>query len=200
MPIEIYRVTPEGQSGEEIAWLCDNQWLLWVQVDALSKWLQEAGAALQPGKYVADIGFCWRRSASAGGPVLAPEVMRRMADLGMSLFLSEYSGFAHESKTEESGASPNQTELHKLAERVNSKESFLEFVAALRADWEASRAAEQVSPSSPYGPAARGWENPYLGYFLEAMQSWTEDMEERVPAAASWRTFADMLYAAKIYE
>jgi hypothetical protein len=87
-----------------------------------------------------------------------------------------------------------------MIERVDSKESFLEFVAALRTDWAASRAAEQTSPSSPYGPAARGWENVELGGFLEAMQAWTEDMDERVPAAPSWRTFADMLYAAKIYE
>ena len=74
-----------------------------------------------------------------------------------------------------------------MVERVDSKESFLEFVAALRADWE-SRASEPE------------WENPNLGRFLEAMQAWTEDQGERVPASASWRTFADMLYAAKIYE
>ena len=60
-----------------------------------------------------------------------------------------------------------------MIERVNSKESFLEFVAALRADLEASRAEEQTAPSSPYSPAARGWENPDLGRFLEAMQAWT---------------------------
>jgi hypothetical protein len=91
-------------------------------------------------------------------------------------------------------------ELHALVERVDSKESFLEFVAALRGDWEAARAAEQARRSSPYGPDAGGWENPELGQFLEAMQAWTEDMGDRVPASASWRTFANMLYAAKIYE
>ena len=74
-----------------------------------------------------------------------------------------------------------------MVERVDSKESFLEFVAALRADWEArSREPE--------------WENPDLGRFLEAMHAWAEDMDERVPTAPSWRIFADMLYAAKIYE
>ena len=91
-------------------------------------------------------------------------------------------------------------ELHEMIKRVDSKESFLEFVEALRADWAASRVEEQASPSSPYSPDARGWENPDLGRFLEAMQAWTEDMGERVPAAASWRTFAEMLCAAKIYE
>jgi len=87
-----------------------------------------------------------------------------------------------------------------MVERVDSKESFLEFVVALSADLEASRVAEQVSPSSPFGPAARGWENPDLGRFLDAMVAWTDDMGERVPTAASWRTFAEMLCAAKVYE
>jgi len=91
-------------------------------------------------------------------------------------------------------------ELHELAHRVDSKETFLEFVAALRADWEASRAEESAYPSSPYSADARGWENPDLGRFLEAMQAWTEDMSARVAAQPSWRTFADMLMAAKIYE
>jgi hypothetical protein len=91
-------------------------------------------------------------------------------------------------------------ELHEMIDRVDSKESFLEFVAALRSDLEASRAEEQVRPSSPYGPDARGWENPDLAHFLEAMRAWTEDMGDRVPASPSWRTFAEMLVAAKIYE
>ena len=91
-------------------------------------------------------------------------------------------------------------ELHELAQRVDSKETFLEFVAALRADWKASRVEEGAHPSSHYSPAARGWENPDLGRFLEAMQAWTEDMGERIAPQPSWRTFADMLMAAKIYE
>jgi hypothetical protein len=78
-------------------------------------------------------------------------------------------------------------ELHEMIERVDSKESFLAFVAALRADWELH--ADQSE-----------WENPDLGRFLDAMQAWTTDMGERVPAAPSWRTFAEMLIAAKIYE
>jgi len=78
-------------------------------------------------------------------------------------------------------------ELHKLVERVDSKETFLEFVTALRTDL-----AAHNSESS--------WENPDLKRFLEAMHRWSEDMGERVPASPSWRTFADMLYAARIYE
>ena len=74
-----------------------------------------------------------------------------------------------------------------MVKRVDSKESFLEFLTALRVDW----GARQSQPD---------WENPDLVLFLEAMHAWIEDMGERVPASASWRTFADMLYAAKIYE
>lgn len=91
-------------------------------------------------------------------------------------------------------------ELYELAHRVDSKETFLEFVAALRADWEASRVEASAQPSAPYGPSAREWENPDLGRFLEAMQAWTEDMGERVPPQPTWRTFADILMAAKTYE
>ena len=91
-------------------------------------------------------------------------------------------------------------ELHELAHRVDSKETFLEFVAALRYDWEVSRAEENVQPTSPYCPNRREWENPDLGRYLEAMQAWTEDMGEKVPPQPSWRTSADMLLGAKIYE
>lgn len=91
-------------------------------------------------------------------------------------------------------------ELHELAHRVDSKETFLEFVAGLRTDWEASRAEESAQPTSPYGPSACEWENPDLGCFLDAMHAWTEDMGDRVAPQPSWRTFADMLMAAKIYE
>ena len=96
MPVNIYRVTPEDQDSEEIAWLCDGEWLLWAQIEALSTWLAESSSTLQPGEYVADIGFGWRRDASAGGPVLEPAAMRRMAELGMSLYLSEYGYFTDE--------------------------------------------------------------------------------------------------------
>lgn len=90
--------------------------------------------------------------------------------------------------------------LHEKADRVDSKETFLEFVAALRADWEASRTKESAQPSSLFSPDSGGWENPDLGRFLVAMHAWTEDMGDRVPSEASWRTFANILMAAKIYE
>ena len=89
---------------------------------------------------------------------------------------------------------------HELIERVNSRDSFLEFVSALRADLLASHAQEAATPSSPYGPNALDWENPSLDRYLEALRAWTDDMGDRITEPPSWRTFADMLYAAKTYE
>jgi len=90
MPVSIYRVAPEGQKNEDIAWLCDDNWRLPDQAEALEKWLAENCATLRPDEYVADIGFTPREDASGGGAALSPRMMRVMADLGMSLFLSEY--------------------------------------------------------------------------------------------------------------
>ncbi|QDV34140.1 hypothetical protein [Tautonia plasticadhaerens] len=90
MPVNIYRVTPEGQKNEPIAWLCDDDWRLLEQSEELEAWLAEQGPTLKPAHYVADIGFAPRRDAMGGGAALSPELMRMMADLGMYLFLSEY--------------------------------------------------------------------------------------------------------------
>jgi len=98
MPVAIYRVTPKGQKNERVAWLCDQQWELCPQAEALERWLEQTGQSLPPAEYIADVGFKWRRDASAGGAALPPAMLRRMADIGMSLFLSEYGGFTDESE------------------------------------------------------------------------------------------------------
>ena len=92
MPVSVYRITPESQKNERIAWLCDDNWRLPDQAEALEAWLMENRATLKPGDYVADIGFTLRKDASGGGAAISPEIMRTMADIGMSLFLSEYPG------------------------------------------------------------------------------------------------------------
>ena len=104
MPVNIYRAMPQGQKDEQIALLCEDEWFLSPQIAALREWLETSEAALPVADYVADVGFCWRRDAGSGGPVLAPTAMRRMADIGMSLFLSEYSGFADDDATEDGKA------------------------------------------------------------------------------------------------
>jgi len=51
------------------------------------------------------------------------------------------------------------------------------------------------------------WENPDLRNFLEAMMTWVEDMDgyyqnigEAVPEQPSWKTMAQILLAARVYE
>jgi hypothetical protein len=51
------------------------------------------------------------------------------------------------------------------------------------------------------------WANDDLGRFLEAMSAWIDDMDgyyrnrgEAVPAQPEWRTLAEILAAAKVYE
>jgi hypothetical protein len=92
MPINIYRDdTPERDT---IALLCNEDWELSSQVETLILWLESNGNSLPSGSYIADIGFRWRRDAGGGGAALPPKAMKRMADIGMWLFLSEYSGFS----------------------------------------------------------------------------------------------------------
>jgi len=91
MPINIYR---NDDSPERVAWLCDDNWRLPDQAEALEAWLMEMRNMLKPGGYIADIGFSPREDASGGGAALSPEMMRTMADLGITLFLSEYPGSA----------------------------------------------------------------------------------------------------------
>ena len=118
MPVNIYRVLPEGQKNESVAWLCDNEWRLTPQSEALTEWLRTDGSKLRPARYVANIGFSWRRDAMSGGPAFSPETLRQMADLGMSLFISEYQGFADEVGKKVSGSAlPPDTSLERTPER-----------------------------------------------------------------------------------
>ena len=83
-------------------------------------------------------------------------------------------------------------ELHQQAASVCNKESLAEFVAALRRDLE-------KNPSQ--------WENVTLNQFLVAMESWIGDMDQyykntgqEPPCNPTWKTFADILCASRIYE
>lgn len=87
MPVKIYA---DDKSKTEVAWLCDDDWNLSAQVSALGAWLQRNRATIPQGHYIADIGFSVSVDAAGGGAAISPEMMRCMADLGISLFLSEY--------------------------------------------------------------------------------------------------------------
>jgi hypothetical protein len=75
---------------------------------------------------------------------------------------------------------------------IQSREDFIAFVRSLSKDF-------RDHPQS--------WENDNLERFLEALGAWVEDMDgyyrkqgKPVPQQLDWKTFADMLMAAKMYE
>ena len=88
MPIKI--ASDADGTSTEVAWLCDDDWRLPSQISALEGWLGGDGARLPKGTYTADIGFAPRPDAGGGGGAITLEMMRRMTELGMTLYLSEY--------------------------------------------------------------------------------------------------------------
>ena len=93
--------------------------------------------------------------------------------------------------------------LEKL-ENVTDRNTFLEFVKALIEDWEADKAEIiQKKKQNIYDPIWNNseWQNGSIGQFLEASSAWAEAIkEERMPENPTWRTFAEFLYAGKVYE
>lgn len=94
MPIHIYRL---DERRTPIASICTETWRLPEQIDALQKWVNRKRKKESLG-CVADIGFCWRKDAGGGGSCLTPEAMKKMADYGITVFLSEYPGYAEAEK------------------------------------------------------------------------------------------------------
>jgi hypothetical protein len=90
MPENIYLVTPEGQENERIPWLCEGNWQIPDQTEALKAWSSEHRATLTPDDDIADMGFTLRGDACGGGAAIPPDMMGAMADHARSLFLSEY--------------------------------------------------------------------------------------------------------------
>jgi hypothetical protein len=83
-------------------------------------------------------------------------------------------------------------ELRKMALAVASRNDLASFVVALKSDLEAHQDK---------------WENPTLDRFLDAMESWIESMDgyyrnrgQEIPQEPTWRTFAEILCASRIYE
>jgi len=86
MPINIYN----NDNSERLEWLCDGDWELPSQIEALEVWLSKNQKVVQPGNYVADIGFDIRKDACGGGAILSTQSMASMVAIGMELYLSEY--------------------------------------------------------------------------------------------------------------
>jgi hypothetical protein len=79
-------------------------------------------------------------------------------------------------------------DLNDLLEKVNSRQSFLNFVAALRDDKIDEEQKEKIKKSSPYGPGANGWENGTIEMFLDAVHSFGQD-SSHVTEHPDWKTF-----------
>lgn len=90
-------------------------------------------------------------------------------------------------------------ELYKLLEAVNSKQTFLQFLDALKEDRIDETEKEKINKSNPYGPGANGWQNLTIEDFLDAMHSFGEDSKE-IKEEPDWKAFALLLYAGKMYE
>jgi hypothetical protein len=89
--------------------------------------------------------------------------------------------------------------LDEMVNRVNSKESFLQFVRALADDAAAADKEEKYSLDGKLNLSPRGWENGTIANFLDAMEAWTRD-GSHIPEAASWRSLAQILHSGKFYE
>lgn len=89
--------------------------------------------------------------------------------------------------------------LNELLEKVNSKETFFQFVKALKEDKIEEDEKESKKPSSPYETGVNGWENGTISSFLDAVESYGED-SKLIKEESSWKNFALLLYAGKFYE
>ena len=82
--------------------------------------------------------------------------------------------------------------LHEQVEVIKTREDLVQFMTSM-----SRRLAE----------APEEWTNKDLASFLEAMAAWTADMDgyyqnrgETPPEQPSWKTLADILMAATMYE
>ena len=77
-------------------------------------------------------------------------------------------------------------------EKIRTRQDFISFLRALGKD---------------YLENSSSWENKDIGAFLEAMASWTEDMDDfyinkglPIPEKPNWKVLADILMGGKLYE
>ena len=86
MPVTLYK----EKNGESLGILCNDEWEMPIQIDALEAWLFENEGKLEFGNYIADLGFRPRKDPSGGGAILSSKAMKIMVGIGMELYLSEY--------------------------------------------------------------------------------------------------------------
>lgn len=84
-------------------------------------------------------------------------------------------------------------DIYDFAENINTKQDFVEFLSMLKKDYRDSK---------------NEWENDELDSFLEGMFGFAYDLEgyhlntkqEKDVNEPTWKDFADILLAAKVYE
>jgi hypothetical protein len=92
MPITVKDYS-SNRAGDEVAFLCDDEWRLTEQIKQLEFWLESHADHLSAGEYVVDVGFSPRDGAAGGGTTLKVGSLKLMVAKGMSLELSEYPPF-----------------------------------------------------------------------------------------------------------
>jgi|ERR1039458_3165084 hypothetical protein len=95
--------------------------------------------------------------------------------------------------------------FYEMAEKVDSKDSFLRFVQALAEDAAAADAESERTAGGKLNLSPRDWENGSIEAFLGAMSAWAAANsgitgKPMVSEQASWRTFAQILHSGKFYE
>jgi hypothetical protein len=70
--------------------LAKEQWELPELFKVFELWLNEVGASLEHGEWVADFGFSPRVGANGGGPIISTALMAKCLNIGISIYLSEY--------------------------------------------------------------------------------------------------------------
>ena len=96
-------------------------------------------------------------------------------------------------------------DLYEMAEKVDSKESFLLFLQALAEDAAIAEAAPDRTQDGKLHLSPNGWENGAIANFIGAMSAWASSNsgitgQPTVAEQASWREFARILHAGKFYE
>ena len=94
MPINIYKLDAKHT---RVAWLCDDEWQLPKQITELRKWINRKKKK-EDYECIADVGFQCRKDAGGGGSALDSKVLKKLGDFGITLYLSEYPGFAKKTK------------------------------------------------------------------------------------------------------
>lgn len=95
-------------------------------------------------------------------------------------------------------------DLQLRLDAVCDEATFTAFLDALAVDREDEVSKEKASPSLPYGPGAKGWENGTIEAFLGAAAAWATASNNGLPLYQKpenpWKRCADIIYMGKIYE